>query len=120
MQNKRVFSRVSFKSIVYLEKNKALYAGKLQDICLQGALIEIKDNSFKAKHGDQVVFRLELPDSDIKISSKCELVHKEQNQYGVRFEETDIDSMTHLRNLIELNIGDSALVSEELQRLIRR
>lgn len=118
VQNKRKFSRISFKSLVRLERSGASYTGILLDICLKGALVSVDELGFKGEKGDKFLFLLHLPDSNIDLQFSSILVHKENSHCGLQFAETDIESMTHLRNLIELNLGDPEQVSEELSFLI--
>jgi hypothetical protein len=37
---------------------------------------------------------------------------------GLRCDRLDVDSMSHLRRLVELNLGDPALLERDLQSLI--
>ncbi len=120
MKEQRKFSRIPFKSEVYLDVAGESVTGKLLDICLKGALIEESNDRFSARAGETVDMKLELADSDIELKFSCELVHREGTHLGFRFLETDVESMTHLRNLIELNLGDSGQIHEELSSLIDR
>jgi hypothetical protein len=47
-----------------------------------------------------------------------ELVHREGHQVGLRCREIDIESIAHLRRLVELNLGDEDLLERELSALI--
>lgn len=47
-----------------------------------------------------------------------ELAHVEGERSGVLCRSIDLESITHLRRLIEMNLGDAALVERELAALI--
>jgi hypothetical protein len=46
------------------------------------------------------------------------VAHLENTHVGLRCESIDLDSMAHLRRLLELNSGDPELVERELSALI--
>jgi hypothetical protein len=48
-----------------------------------------------------------------------EIAHREGRQVGVRCLEIDLDSISHLRRLVELNVGDEAILHRELGALVR-
>ena len=54
----------------------------------------------------------------MKFTSK--LVHVEGNHFGFKFEEVDINSMTHLRRFLEFNYGEPEKIKQELFFLIKR
>lgn len=47
------------------------------------------------------------------------LAHEKGRQLGFYCEEIDLDSITHLRRLIELNLGSSELLERELSALVQ-
>jgi hypothetical protein len=47
------------------------------------------------------------------------VVHIEDNETGLQCNAIDIDSISHLRRLIELNLGDSNQLNKELNQLSR-
>jgi len=63
-----------------------------------------------------LTIRLDAGDSTIKMSGN--VAHREGVQVGFRCVEIDIDSIAHLRRLVELNLGDEDLLERELSALI--
>ena len=59
-----------------------------------------------------------LPDSDIELKMEAAIVHKTPEHLGLKCTHIDVDSITHLRRIIELNIGDAELLDRELTSLI--
>ena len=56
--------------------------------------------------------------TDIVIAMAGELAHVEGGHAGVLCRSIDIESITHLRRLIEVNLGDAAASERELKALI--
>ncbi|MDP0941467.1 hypothetical protein Q6253_29985, partial [Klebsiella quasipneumoniae] len=56
--------------------------------------------------------------NDILIEIPATLTHSQPPQYGFTAGEREIDSITHLRLLVELNLGDEALLERELEQLL--
>jgi hypothetical protein len=59
----------------------------------------------------------ELPESDIVISLEAEIVELNDQFMRVSIHHIDIDSISHLKRLVELNVGDEALLHRELEQL---
>jgi hypothetical protein len=66
---------------------------------------------------DHVKLHLYLA-NDILIEIPAILTHSQPPQYGFTAGEMEIDSITHLRRLVELNLGDEALLERELEQLL--
>lgn len=58
-----------------------------------------------------------LPGSDIHLYLEAQLVSIRNRILHAKIVHIDIDSMTHLRRLIELNVGDDELLHRELEQL---
>lgn len=56
--------------------------------------------------------------TDIHIAMAGELAHVEAGHAGVLCRSIDLESITHLRRLIEVNLGDPAASERELKALI--
>lgn len=116
MEEKRRFTRIFFSTPAKLQVSGQLYDTSLIDISLKGALIknteEIQDHT---RENCNLTFI--LPDSDIQIEMSGKIVHTEVNTIGVACDKIDIDSVTHLRRLIELNIGSEEMLHRDLASL---
>lgn len=53
-----------------------------------------------------------------QISMESAVTHVEGRRAGLHCLTIDLDSVTHLRRLVELNLGDPALLERELSALI--
>ena len=46
------------------------------------------------------------------------VARKIENRVGIHCESIDVDSMTHLRRLVEYNLGDVELVNRDFDELV--
>ena len=60
-----------------------------------------------------------LGGSDIEIKMQVELTHEASKKLGFYCHHIDIDSATHLKRMIELNIGEEQLLHRELEQLLQ-
>ena len=58
-----------------------------------------------------------IHDSEICIQMQMRVVHERDNQLGLACQHIDVESISHLRRLLELNLGDASLLDRELERL---
>jgi len=118
MNNRRQFSRVLFsiKAELNIENNN--YPVSIQDISLNGALVTLLDSkqSLKEKLGSLTFL---LSDGQSKVTMQISVVHEQGTEIGLHCDAIDIDSVTLLRRLIELNLGDSQQLDKELNQLSR-
>lgn len=68
--------------------------------------------------GMPCLVKLPLSTGDIVIAMAGELAHVENGHAGVLCRSIDLESITHLRRLIEVNLADPAASERELKALI--
>ncbi|SFB86907.1 PilZ domain-containing protein [Pseudoalteromonas denitrificans] len=116
MQDRRHFTRIIFSTPVHLSDMGKVWSTELIDLSLKGALVkkpkEWKDNEIKS-----LLLTFTLAQSDIELTMNTSVVHEKEQYLGLLCEQIDIDSATHLKRLIELNVGDDALLNRELDAL---
>ncbi len=113
MDEKRYFSRINFNAQTQIEFNDNGYEGDLLDLSLRGALLSFKEQ-IPLKMKDRCTLIICLHSSDIKLIFEAELTHIHENNLGFKFLEEDVGTMTHLRNLLSLNVGDYDKITDEL------
>ncbi|MGR3301975.1 MAG: PilZ domain-containing protein [Candidatus Scalindua sp.] len=118
MDEKRYFSRINFTARTQIEFNDNVYEGELLDLSLKGALLGLKDQ-VPLKLNDRCVIKISLHSSDIKLVFDAELTHIHKNNLGFKFLGEDVETMTHLRNLLSLNVGDYDKITDELDFLLK-
>jgi hypothetical protein len=114
--DRRQFWRASFHSGVHLVLHGQVSDAGLHDISLKGALVEVPDG-WSGKLGEHCQLRLKLA-SDAAISMSTTITHIDGRHVGLRCDSIDLDSVSHLRRLVELNAGDAALLEREFAALL--
>ncbi|MBS3798121.1 PilZ domain-containing protein [Pseudoalteromonas sp. BDTF-M6] len=116
MHERRHFTRVLFHRPALVTDHQEHYHCQLLDLSLKGALISHPEN-FHPAPGAELRLSFTLADTDIDIQMNTEVAHIEQQHIGLRCTLIDLDSATHLKRLIELNVGDDKLLHRELVQL---
>ena len=112
----RKFYRADFKTHGYiLIEDGEQIPFVLQNISLKGILVNLEDE--RLKKGDAYNLRIKLMSSDIEIDTTSVLVHEDDGEKGFFFREIDLDSMIHLRRLLELNTPNEGEIEKELSFL---
>lgn len=115
-QNRRQFSRVPFQGEAHLLLAETEYPVELLDLSLKGALIRPQDEFF-ATVGSNCTLKIGLDDTGNTICMEANIVHHQGDLYGLGCREIDLDSVTHLRRLVALNLGDETLLEREIALL---
>lgn len=116
-QNRRQFWRAHFQSPVKLVLHGQLAEADLYDISLKGALVKAPDG-WPGRSGDHCQLRLALG-TNATISMTATVMHVAGRRVGFHCDNIDLDSVTHLRRLVELNSGDPGLLERELAALLQ-
>ena len=118
VNERRKFWRAAFNAPVKLVREVAAVDAMLDDISLKGALLEVPPG-WPGKVGDPCQIKLRLGGGeDMKIAMSGRITHVAGRKIGMSCESIDLDSITHLRRLVELNAGDPALLERELSALL--
>lgn len=114
----RLFSRIPFHADIELQCAGATYHGKLADIALKGALVDLAPVAEVAL-GSECRLSLSLGEDSEKIIMEGAVAHREDGLIGIACHRIDVDSLTNLRRLVELNLGDASLLERELSALFK-
>jgi len=114
---RRKFTRIPFEASVNISNPTGSWTAKLLDISLNGALISLPHNW---KPGDSRSFLLNINVADDVVEIRMEVTasHIDNNSLGLQCDHIDIDSVSHLRRLVELNLGNDEILNRELTALI--
>ncbi|WP_415886724.1 PilZ domain-containing protein [Neptuniibacter sp. QD37_6] len=110
---RRRFTRINFDAQTELKQNNDTWDVTLVDISFNGILVK-SEQALVLQKGDEVQAVIHLLGDDIAIRTPATLAHQRDNEYGFLIENLDLDSLTLLRRLVELNLGDEALLEREL------
>lgn len=115
--DKRHFSRIPFVTDVHLVSAEGSWNVKLIDISLKGVLTTIPGGRH-IKVGDHYLIEMLTESDAASIRMEVSVVHVGDQHMGCRCEHIDLDSISHLRRLVELNLGDSEILDREISELI--
>ncbi len=115
---KRRFSRISFVTDIHMVNAEGSWDAQLIDISLKGILATMPDG-WHSKVGDQYLVEMLTDTPDATIRMEVSVAHVEKQLAGFRCEHIDLDSISHLRRLVELNLGDNEMLNRELTELMK-
>lgn len=113
---RRKFSRVLFDAHVELAQGNFHWRATLLDISLKGLLLQ-QPLPTQVSINEPVLVKILLSDNT-SIAMSVTVAHQHHQQTGLVCSSIDIDSVSHLRRLIELNLGDATAAERELSELI--
>ena len=116
MIERRQFSRVVYQVPTELSQGPVNVSGSVQDLSLHGLLIQCDDFQ-QLSHDIPVQVSFTLANSDINIQLEATIVSTINTSMRLRIEHLDIDSISHLKRLVELNVGDDELLYREIEHL---
>ncbi len=116
---RRRFSRIAFHRPATLELAAERATCELLDVSLKGALVEAPA-TFRGAVGQACALTIQLDAGDAVLRMEGTIAHRGGTQVGVRCTGIDLDSIAHLRRIVELNLGDEDLLHRELSALVGR
>jgi hypothetical protein len=114
-EDKRRFHRIFYHAQAVLEGSETRHLCQIVDLSLKGCLLTFTQpwsDSLEALY----TLTLDLTE-EISITMEVSVAHVVGHQVGFKCEHIDIDSISRLRRLVELNLGDSELLERELTAL---
>lgn len=104
IDERRKFSRILFAASASVHQGDKQWQTTILDLSLNGALV---DEPAGFSHTDApITLSFTLPGSDIELQMETELVHQRNQQLGLKCKFIDVDSISHLKRIVELNLGD--------------
>lgn len=113
---KRRFHRILCDGEVIVRYGESIFKAPLIDLSLKGALTH-RPTEWTAAVGTACRLEILLDNSEAPIMMDTVVAHVESDHIGFRCEHIDIDSISFLKRLIELNLGDPAILERELKAL---
>ncbi|WP_342653615.1 PilZ domain-containing protein [Pseudomonas sp. F3-2] len=115
-EDRRRFKRISFDARTELTQGDKSWPVHLIDLSLKGLLIE-RPSPWLGDPDKSFIVDIHL-NVDIDVQMEVRLTHDDHNHLGFVCEHIGLDSVTHLRRLIELNLADHDELERELAALI--
>ncbi len=113
----RHFSRITLNANVRISGAGTAWHAELVDVSLRGALVARPDG-WDAQPGAAFELRIALGPEQT-ITMQAHVAHVEPERVGFCCDHIDVESITHLRRVVELNTGDPELLHRELSALGR-
>lgn len=113
--DKRRFHRIFYHADALLTGSGQSYPCKIIDISLRGCLLDFTE-AWSGAADALYTLTFDLSD-EISIAMAVSVTHANGNRAGFKCVHIDIDSISRLRRLVELNLGDSELLERELAAL---
>ena len=113
---RRQFARIPFDAELLLSGAGHHWEPELLDVSLKGLLIRAPED-WEVPDGTELHAILTLDDQETVIRMDVKVAHVEAGRIGLGCVHLDLDSISHLRRLVELNLGDAALLDRELAAL---
>jgi hypothetical protein len=114
---RRRFARIRFHGPARLLTEGRDSACEVLDLCLKGALLATPPE-LRPTAGAPCRLTVPLDDEGTELRMSGEVAHLEDGHIGMVCRNIDLESLTHLRRLVELNLGDDALLHREFAALI--
>lgn len=117
--DRRFFSRIPFAANAHVLTTEGdVYLNcRVIDVSLNGLLI-VRPENWSGKLTDNFIVDLVLGEAQIVIKMQAEVAHMDANSIGFHCKLIDLDSITHLKRLVELNLADEGLLHRELSALL--
>lgn len=111
----RHFHRIHFAGEATLNCEEQTWNCEIIDLSLKGCLLRF---DFPWEEDPEKLYTLTLHLSeDTQIKMDLSVTHVVDNKAGFKCEHIDLDSISELRRLVELNLGSSALLERDLLAL---
>ncbi|WP_159655807.1 PilZ domain-containing protein [Vibrio atypicus] len=116
MIERRRFSRIVYRTQTVLRQGINTVNATISDLSLHGLLIDC-DQSALLTQDEQVNVEFSLSGSDVTIQLVGNIVGINNNMIRLSIDHIDIESIGHLKRLIELNVGDDELLHRDIEHL---
>ncbi len=112
--DQRQFHRILFDAHAVLSCGRRAWTGRLVDLSLKGALLQDAGAPPAVDSTGELRIRL---GGELEIVMAVRVRHVTDGRIGLACEHIDLDSIAHLRRLVELNTAEPGLLNRELAAL---
>ncbi|WP_166259021.1 PilZ domain-containing protein [Marinobacter salicampi] len=114
---KRRFHRVLFDAPCDIHCQDEVWQSEVLDISLKGVLVR-RPAQWTAPLKQPFEITIHLDGAATGIVMAVELRHIEDGRLGFKCQYIDLESASHLKRLVELNLGDQAVLERELAHML--
>ena len=112
---RRRFQRVAFDAPTTIIQGDRRWSVELHDLSLKGLLIA-SPSGWDGDAESPFEARVQLGE-EIQVRMEVSQAREQDGYLGFTCQHIDLESISHLRRLIELNLGDEELLERELAEL---
>lgn len=114
---RRRFLRVIYQAPVTLSQSDLSFNAMVKDISLHGLLVycETPSDLISDKPLD---VNIPLNDGDVIIQLTAQIVDLKSNLLRLKVDHIDLESLGHLKRLVELNMGNDEILHRDLDHLM--
>ncbi|MCB1941900.1 MAG: PilZ domain-containing protein [Candidatus Accumulibacter sp.] len=116
-EQRRNYSRIAFDCPARLSLGESQLELRVLDLSLRGALVRLPGDAV-VRPGTVAELRISLDRDGTEIRMQSRVAHADGRHAGLACQSIDLDSVSHLRRLVELNLGDPELLQRELSALL--
>ena len=117
MNERRRYTRISLHVHAEFASRGRGWACQAIDLSLAGALVS-RPRGWEGEIGERCTLTFRLDDG-ATIQMVGMLRHQDADALGWQCTGMDLDSMSALRHLVEVNLGEPALLRRELEQMMR-
>jgi hypothetical protein len=113
----RQFSRVPFRVVATVRSADRQFQGKVENLSMSGMLLVTEE---RLPEGEPVDITIVLTGTspELSIDFTGRVSRAPENGIAFTFEKIDLDSYTHLKNIVAYNSDDAEKVMEEIYHSI--
>jgi hypothetical protein len=112
---RRRFHRIEFDAPTEIVQGERRWTAELHDVSLKGLLVK-RPTGWNGDPDQAFEATVKLAD-DTQVVMEVVLTRTQDDLLGFVCRHIDLESISHLRRLIELNLGDDSLLERELAAL---
>jgi hypothetical protein len=112
---RRRFQRFAFDAPTEIVQGERHWTVELHDVSLKGLLIK-RPQQWNGDPNHPFIANIQLAE-DASVQMEMVLTRTHDELLGFVCRHIDLDSISHLRRLVELNLGDETLLERELAAL---
>lgn len=112
---RRQYTRIPFNAEILMQSGNEEWTCNLLDISLNGMLVE-PPHDMNINPNNPCAVALFLSD-DVIINIRVRIRHTAADRWGLEFINIDVESLQHLRHLLESHLQDNDLINRELAQL---
>ncbi len=109
----RKFSRVPFHVVATANVGGRSFKGKISNLSMNGMFMETTERLPEGESAELLI-SLEGTEPEITVNFQGRVSRLTDEGIAFHFEKIDLDSYTHLRNIIAYNIADAEKVMDEI------